>query len=60
MKDNLSQKNYMENHIFGKCYGQIVFLKKTALQHDLSCIIRKDYIFIFPISLIGFEKFKLH
>ena len=47
MKDNLSQKNARKYGIFIKHSEKKVFSKRTALGHDLSCIIWKDGIF-FP------------
>ena len=51
MKDDLSEKKYTE--IFFQCSEKIVFSKRTALRHDLSCMIWKDSIF-FPESMIFF------
>ena len=45
IKDNLSQKIY-ENMIFSK---KMFFPKKTALEYDLSCMIRKDGVFSLKI-----------
>ena len=42
---------------FSKCSDKIVFLKKIALEYDLSCIIRKDDI-LFPENLILFFRQK--
>ena len=43
MKDDLSQKNTWKYDIFFKCPEKMVFPKKMALEHDLSCyIIWKD------------------
>ena len=54
MKDDLSQKkNTRKNDIFFKCSEKMVFSKRTALGHDISCIIWKDGIF-FPENMIFF------
>ena len=48
MKDDLSQKNKRKYDIFFKLSKKVVFAKRAAQGHDLSCIIwRKDGIF-FP------------
>ena len=47
MKDNLSQKNTRKYDIFFKRSEKMVFSKRAAQGHDLSCIIWKDSIF-FP------------
>ena len=47
MKDDLSQKNTQKYYIFFKPSEKMVFRKRAALGHDLSCIIWKDGIF-FP------------
>ena len=48
MKDDLSQKNKRKYDIFFKLSKKVVFTKRAAQGHDLSCIIwRKDGIF-FP------------
>ena len=56
MKDDLSQKNTRKYDIFFKLSEKMVFSKRAALGHDLSCIISKDGIF-FPrkhdISSLG-------
>ena len=56
MKDDLSQKNTRKYGIFFKLSEKMVFSKRAALGHDLSCIISKDGIF-FPrkhdISSLG-------
>ena len=45
MKDDLSQKNTQKYYIFFKPSEKMVFRKRAALGHDLSCIIWKDGIF---------------
>ena len=47
MKDDLSQKNTRKYDIFFKLSEKMVFPKRAAPAHDLSCIIWKDGIF-FP------------
>ena len=47
MKDDLSQKNTRKYDIFFKLSEKMVFSKRVAPGHDLSCIISKDGIF-FP------------
>ena len=47
MKDDLSQKNTWKYDIFFKLSEKMVFPKRAAPAHDLSCIIWKDGIF-FP------------
>ena len=47
MKDDISQKNTWKFDIFFKRSEKMVFPKRVALGHDLSCIIWKDGIF-FP------------
>ena len=47
MKDDLSQKNTWKYDIFFKRSEAMVFSKRVAPGHDLSCIIWKDGIF-FP------------
>ena len=42
MKDDLSQKNTRKYDIFFKCSEKMVFSKRIAVGHDLSCIIWKD------------------
>ena len=44
MKDDLSQKN-ARKYIFIKLSEKMVFSKRSALGHDISCIIWKDGIF---------------
>ena len=44
MKDDLSGKNTSRYDIFCKFSGKMVFPKVIAMEYDLSCIIRKDYI----------------
>ena len=44
MKDDLSQQN-ARKYIFIKLSEKMVFSKRSALGHDLSCIIWKDGIF---------------
>ena len=45
MKDDLSQKNTRKYDIFFKVSEKMVFSKRAAPGHDLSCIIWKDGIF---------------
>ena len=45
MKDDLSQKNTRKYDIFFKLSEKMVFPKRAAPAHDLSCIIWKDGIF---------------
>ena len=45
MKDDLSQKNTRKHDIFFKRSERMVFSKRAALGHDLSCIIWEDGIF---------------
>ena len=47
MKDDLSQKNTLKYDIFFKRSEKMVFSKRAAQGHDLSCIFWKDSIF-FP------------
>ena len=47
MKDHLSQKNTQKYDVFLKLSEKMVFSKRAALGHNLSCIIWKDGIF-FP------------
>ena len=47
------KKNTQKNDIFFKCSEKMVFSKRTALGHDISCIIWKDGIF-FPENMIFF------
>ena len=54
MKDDLSQKNTRKYNIFFKRSEMMVFSKRTALGHDISCIIWKDGIF-FPKNMIFFS-----
>ena len=54
MKDNLSQKNTRNYDIFFKRSEKMVFSKRAALGHDISCIIWKDGIF-FPKNMIFFS-----
>ena len=53
MKDDLSQKNTWKYDIFFKLSEKMVFPKRAAPAHDLSCIIWKDGIF-FPENMIFF------
>ena len=53
MKDDLSQKNTRKYDIFFKLSEKMVFSKRVAPGHDLSCIIWKDGIF-FPENIIFF------
>ena len=53
MKDDLSQKNTRKYDIFFKVSEKMVFSKRAAPGHDLSCIIWKDGIF-FPENMIFF------
>ena len=53
MKDDLSQKNTRKYDIFFKVSEKMVFSKRAAQGHDLSCIIWKDGIF-FPKNMIFF------
>ena len=53
MKDDLSQKNARKYDIFFKLSEKMVFSKRVAPGHDLSCIIWKDGIF-FPENIIFF------
>ena len=50
MKDDLSQKNTRKYDIFLKLSGKMVFPKRAAPAHDLSCIFWKDGIF-FPENI---------
>ena len=52
-KDDLSQKNTRKYDIFFKLSEKMVFSKRVAPGHDLSCIIWKDGIF-FPENIIFF------
>ena len=45
MKDDLFQKNTLKYDIFFKLSEKMVFPKRAAPAHDLSCIIWKDGIF---------------
>ena len=47
MKDDLSTVNTPKYDVFFKLSEKMIFSKKAALGHDLSCIIWKDGIF-FP------------
>ena len=47
MKDDLSQKNTRKYDIFLNLSEKMVFSKRAAPEHDLSCIILKDGTF-FP------------
>ena len=53
MKDDLFQKNALKYDIFFKLSEKMVFPKRAAPAHDLSCIIWKDGIF-FPKNMIFF------
>ena len=53
MKDDLSQKNTRKYDIFFKLSEKMIFSKRVAPGHDLSCIIWKDGIF-FPENIISF------
>ena len=53
MKDDLSQKNTRKYNIFFTLSENMVFPKRTAPAHDLSCIIWKD-VFFFPENKIFF------
>ena len=53
MKDDLSQKNTRRYDIFFKLSEKMVFSKRVAPGHDLSCIIWKDG-FFFPENIIFF------
>ena len=53
MKDDLSQKNTRKYDIFFKLSEKMVFSKRVAPGHDLSCVIWKDGIF-FPENIIFF------
>ena len=45
MKDDLSQKNTRKYDVFFKLSEKMVFSKRVAPGHDLSCITWKDGIF---------------
>ena len=53
MKDDLSQKITQKYDIFLKLSEKMVFSKRAAPGHDLSCIIWKDGIFL-PENMIFF------
>ena len=53
MEDDLSQKNTLKYDILFKRSEKMVFSKRAAQGHDLSCIIWKDSIF-FPENMIFF------
>ena len=53
MKDDLSTVNTPKYDVFFKLSEKMIFSKKAALGHDLSCIIWKDGIF-FPKNMIFF------
>ena len=59
MKDDISQKNTWKCDIFFKCSEKMVFPKKIALEHDLSCFIIWKMIFLFPENIVLFFRRKM-
>ena len=60
MKDDLSQKDTWKHDIFFKGPQMMVFLKRIALEFELSCIIWKDGIFFGKNTLKGDWHARLH
>ena len=59
MKDDISQKNTWKCDIFFKCSEKMVFPKKIALEHDLSCFIIWKMIFLFSENIVLFFRRKM-
>ena len=56
MKDDLSQKNTWKYDLFFKGSEKMVFSKRIALGHDLSCIIWKNGIFSQKHDIFSLEE----